>query len=67
MDLECLYPNYIVCYGAFRDFIKFTFVCVSFSQIFVGKFELWREAWGIGVIGGMVGLGLGLMAWEIRG
>ena len=67
MDSECLYPNYIACYGAFRDFIKLTFVYVSFSQIFVGKFELWREAWGIGVIGGMEGLGLGLMAWEIRG
>ena len=46
MDSECLYPNYIACYGAFRDFTKFTFVYVSFSQIFVGKFELWREAWG---------------------
>ena len=46
MDSECLYPNYIACYGAFRDFIKLTFVYVSFSQIFVGKFELWKEPWG---------------------
>ena len=31
----------------FSRFHKIHFcVCVSFSQIFEGKFELWREAWG---------------------
>ena len=61
MDSECLYPNYIACYGAFRDFIKLTFVYVSFSQIFVGKLnfgEVWGD-WGYWRNGGIRGYGVG--------
>ena len=58
IDSECLYPNYTACYGVFRDFTKFTFVCVFFSQIFIEKLNFGEKLGGIGVIGGMVGLGV---------
>ena len=58
IDSECLDPNYIACYGDFRDFTKFTFVCVFLGQLFIEKINFGKKLGGIEVIGGMVGFGV---------
>ena len=58
MDSECLDPNYTACYGDFRDFSKFTIVCVFLGQLFIEKINCGKKLGGIYVIEGMVGFGV---------
>ena len=46
MDSEYLDPNFTARYGDFRDFSKFTIVCVFLGQLFIEKINCGKKLGG---------------------